>query len=354
MTDYRSRTTQARGGKWAGIWLGGGVLVLACGSAPSSSSEAEAGAPEADARVPEPFLNADARAADAAGEPRDAAPSPDASPPRCAGLVTLPRDAEREIRSGERDRKFRVHVPTTYDPTRPTPVVLVLHAFGSSATEMAIYARFNEKSDTAGFIAVHPEGVLRSWNAGACCGEAARNDVSDVAFIRDVLSALARDTCVDERRVFATGMSNGGFLSHRLGCELSDRIAAIAPVAGVLGVPTCSPPRPVPVLQFHGTADTVVPFGGSSTLGFRGVLETIDLWKGVDGCSGPPRETLSTVDAKCETWSACRPGGEVALCTVRGGGHTWPGGLPIVGAYTTPNVDATDLAWEFMRSHPMP
>ncbi len=299
---------------------------------------------------------ADASAAsDAGGETSaDAAPTPTA---RCTGLA--PQEADRlwTLSVGDRDRSFWVHVPSSYDPERPTPVVLDFHGYSSNATQQALWSGMNTASDADGFIAVHPEGigVTPSWNAGACCGEAAAQGVDDVAFVSALIDAVAGELCVDPSRVYATGMSNGGFLSHRLGCELSDRIAAIAPVAGVLGDPTCAPARPVPVMEFHGTLDTVVPFAGDAAAGFPSVEDTIDGWARRDGCRGDPETVFEQGDTQCNAWTDCDGGAEVVLCVIDGGGHTWPGGVPVPAlGHTSTDISATDAAWEFFMRHPLP
>jgi polyhydroxybutyrate depolymerase len=260
----------------------------------------------------------------------------------------------RVIQFGGLERSFQVHVPKSYDPRISMPVVFVFHAFGSDVLQMMLYARFREKADREGFIVVHPQGRLNSWNGGTCCGVAASQDVDDVGFVRATLNSLKSDLCIDPKRVFATGMSNGGFFAHRLACELSDEIAAVASVAGVLGVSSCQPRRPVPVLQIHGTADAVVPFSGNAILGFRSVPATVATWRRLNACQNRSRITLRKPDSACEAWSECQSGSEVVLCTVRLGGHTWPGAFPLPGAYTSPFLDATDVAWDFMRTHPIP
>ncbi len=284
----------------------------------------------------------------------DAAPTPTA---RCEGLTVQDADRLWTLSVGDRDRAFWVHVPPSYDPNAPTPVVLDFHGYSSNATQQALWSGMNTASDADGFIAVHPEGigVTQSWNAGACCGEAAASGVDDVAFVSAMLDALARELCVDSARVFATGMSNGGFLSHRLGCELSDRIAAIAPVAGVMGIPSCTPSRPVPVMHFHGTLDTLVPFDGDTANGFPSVQDTIDGWVARDGCSGDPETVFDQGDAHCDSWNNCDQGSEVVLCVIDGGGHTWPGGVPVPSlGKTSTDISATDAAWQFFTRHPMP
>jgi len=343
------------------VALGGGCVsassIAACaGGSPEGGAreEAQARPTAGQARAPE----ASSLPAPPGAPPRDlppaSAPDGEAPDPRtCAGRRPMPVDREIVIRSGGADRTARVHVPESYRPTSRTPLVLVFHAYLSDAPQMILYGGMNAKADEAGFIAVHPQGTANSWNAGACCGEAARGGVDDVGFVRDLLDTLEAELCVDPRRIFATGMSNGGFFSHRLACELSERIAAVAPVAGVLGLGTCTPTRPVSVLQFHGTLDSVVPYGGSDTLGFGSVASTMDGWRRRDGCHGPPREVARTTDVRCEAWD-CMEQSEVRLCTVTGGGHTWPGGLPIAGVHTSQSVRAADAAWAFFQAHPLP
>jgi polyhydroxybutyrate depolymerase len=275
----------------------------------------------------------------------------------CTGKAAQPLDATWTISSGGVDRTFDVHVPASYDPTHRTPVVLDFHGYSSNAAQENLLSGMDAKSDDAGFIAVHPQGtgVTPSWNAGVCCGEAAANGVDDVAFVGDLLDELESRLCVDPTRVYATGMSNGAFLSHRLGCELADRIAAIAPVAGVVGVATCAPSRPIAVMHFHGTADTLVPYDGNPSMGFASVADSFSGWADRDGCTGTPTETFAKGDSSCQTYAQCAGGVEVTLCTVTGGGHTWPGGVPVPSlGYTTTDLSATDAMWTFFQAHPRP
>lgn len=327
-------------------------LAAACGS--------EAGAPSTST----PGSGTDPAAPPAAGNdpgapPAAQPPGPGATAPSCAGKATLTGDLDWTIKSGGRDRFVHVHVPPAYAPTKPTPVVLDFHGFTSDGLQQAAYAGMIRKSDEAGFIAVHGEGIgsQQSWNAGACCGEAMTSKVDDVALVRAILDELEAKLCVDTKRVFATGMSNGGFLSHRLACELSDRIAAVAPVAGVLGVPTCTPTRPVPVMHFHGTYDPLVPYAGvdDGQRKFPSVPDTIDGWAKRDGCTDVARKTVERDDVVCTTRDKCAGGAEVTLCTVTGGGHTWPGAIPIPAmGHTTQAIRATDAMWEFFQRHPKP
>ncbi len=327
-----------------------GALAWACGSSGGTSAsvpaiaDADAAIPTADASIP---------AADAAP------PGFDAAPPLapCVGKSTPKRDDTWQIAFGADTRSFDVHVPATYDPKVPIPVVLNFHGYTSNAPQEVLLSDMNDKADTAGFVVVYPQGTgtAQSWNAGACCGDAAAQNKDDVGLVGAILDVLEDRLCVDAKRVFATGMSNGGFMSHRLACELSTRIAAVAPVAGVLGVTTCNPTRPVPVMHFHGTLDPLVPYGGSALLKFPSVTDTFSGWAKRQGCTGDAIETYRKVDAHCQSYRACSQGSEVTLCTVDGGGHTWPGGTPIPTlGYTSPNLSATDAMWDFFVKHPLP
>jgi polyhydroxybutyrate depolymerase len=213
-----------------------------------------------------------------------------------------PGDHDRSFKMGEATRSYLVHVPPQYDPQKPTPVVLVLHGAGTNGSITVWFTGMSKKADEAGFIAVYPNGtglagLMLTWNAGGVRG---RTDgkPDDVAFIAKVLDDLATVANVDPKRVYATGMSNGGMMCYRLAAELSDRIAAVAPVAGTMAIDTYNPRRPVPVMHFHGTADKMVPFGGPSgrTPKFLGFLHgKLTDHRGASvrkGCPGkPPNRT---------------------------------------------------------------
>jgi polyhydroxybutyrate depolymerase len=279
--------------------------------------------------------------------------------PQCSGKPILPHDLTWTIESGGLPRVANVHIPEGYDPTVGTPLVLNIHGFTSDAVEEALLTNMTPKADAENFVVVYPYGTgvpgELSWNAGACCGTAAATNVNDIGFVSDLIDYAEQQLCIDPSRVFATGMSNGGFLSHTIGCELADRVAAIAPVAGVDGMPTCTPSRPVPVMHFHGTADPLVPWNGDALLGFISVPDSIAGWAQRDGCTGSPVQTYANGNSTCATYQQCAGGADVTLCTIAGGGHTWPGGLPVpVLGMTTTDISATDAMWTFFQAHPLP
>ena len=290
--------------------------------------------------------------------PATALPEPSPAAP-CAGRAKQPRNSTWSVTVWSDQRAFVVHVPPSYDPTKPTPLVLNFHGYSMNPRLEDWLTSMSAKADAAGFILVYPEGTGSplSFDGGNCCGDSRHDHVDDVGFTRAMLDALEANLCVDPARVYATGMSNGGFMSHRLACDLSDRIAAIASVAGVNATTDCHPLRPVPVLDLHGTANPVVPYTGNPRDGWRSVDDTIAGWVARDGCTGSTT-ALATSDVTCVSHAPCAAGAEVELCTIQGGGHTWPGGKDVphflgIGK-TTHAINADDLIWSFFERHPMP
>lgn len=263
--------------------------------------------------------------------------------------------------SDGRFRRANVYVPDSHDPSQPTMLVLNFHAFGVTRSSQELLSRMYPVADERGFIVVNPQGEYNSWNAGDCCGTAWVDLVDDVQFVRDTLDEVAEKYCIDEDRIFATGMSNGGFFSHRVACELSDRIAAVAPVAGVLGLSpdACLPGRAIPIIDFHGTADPIVPYGGGSPiipqlgvgLQFRSVDDTMEFWAANNGCEERTEVIYDQGNVECVEWSGCLDNADTVLCTAYGSTHTWPGGLPIIG--TSRDIDATRTIIDFFEAHPM-
>jgi polyhydroxybutyrate depolymerase len=238
---------------------------------------------------------------------------------------------------------------------------------------MEQFSGLSAKADRAGFVAVYPNGSgalpnVLTWNGGGCCGYAANHRVDDVGFVRALIDDLGRLVRLDPRRVYAAGMSNGAHLVYRLACELSDRVAAVAAVAGPMVLDGCRPARPVPVLHIHGTDDEFAPYhggrGARSIYGqdFPSVEQTVRTWVRLNGCPEVPAVTEEPPEVADGTrvvraaYGPCPGGSEVVLLTVEGGGHTWPGRppLPAILGKSTANLDANDAIWEFFERHPMP
>lgn len=354
-----------RGASAVGIAGAAAIVCGACGSGGSGVSavahdagtDAAAAAPidASSPQLPPP--------ADDASTPDDATSAPDAAAFACAGKTGAKGDRTLSLTSGGYPRTSLFHVPSSYDPARGMPLVLSFHGFGSDATQQTLLTNMTAASDARGFVVAYPQGIGNGWNAGDCCTETQPANVDDVAFVRDLLALIQRDYCIDPRRVYATGMSNGGFMSHRLACAMSDVFAAVAPVAGVLGIApaACTPSRAVPIMDFHGTADGVVSYDGGGTTpdpfrqGFASVSATMNFWRLHDACLSAPETTYAKGDATCVRWGGCTNGADLTLCTIDGGGHTWPGGLavPTLGKTST-DLDATNAMVDFFFSHPMP
>lgn len=280
-----------------------------------------------------------------------------------------PGDHLRSLTIGEQTRSYLVHVPPTHNPTQLAPVVLAFHSAVMNGPLMARYSGLSQKADQAGFVAVYPNGTGRSnlflfWDAGGVRAQPS----DDVGFVAKLLDDLATVVNVDPNRVYATGMSNGAMMCYRLASELSDRIAAIAPVAGTMATETCHPHRPVPVMHFHGTHDPLVLFGGPDQrtpkdLYFKSVDASVQAWALANGCTTTPliAKLPDQVDdgttVSMTTYGPGKEGAEVILYVIEGGGHTWPGRtstvhLPGLGK-STKDISASDLIWEFFQRHPM-
>jgi len=258
-----------------------------------------------------------------------------------------------------RTRVYNIHVPAGYSAADPLPLVLVLHGATQSIASVERMSGMSRLADREKFIAVYPSGTgpmdrVPTWNAGNCCAYALRNNVDDVGFLRALIEKLKSEYPVDAKRIYVTGISNGAMMSYRLACELSDEIAAIAPVEGAQNL-DCNPSEPVSVIVFHGTADRLVPFNGGSTPFQIGpkrndtpVNDAVGFWVRRDGCASAP-ERGQVAEAKTTFYTKCEGGTGVALYAIEGGRHMWPG-APRSGN----SVNATEIMWSFFAQHPKP
>lgn len=255
-------------------------------------------------------------------------------------------------------RSYALHVPVAHDGETPLPLVLDFHDLLSSPGMQAELSEMVAAADSRGFVVAHPQGLSASWNGGACCGQAAQNGLDDVAFARALVEELKVTTCVDTRRVYATGFSNGGFFAQRLACEAADVVAAVAPVAGVLGIDArdCTPQRAMPIIQFHGSEDPVVDIDGSS----NGALEHVSVadssagWRDRNGCTEASEVTFMNEGTMCQRWAQCADQAEVVQCTVDGMGHCWPGNPVCAIGAPSDVLSATDMMLEFFDAHALP
>ncbi len=303
-----------------------------------------------------------------------AAPVPSGISPGIAVVPASPLPAGDHVRKLLVDglvRRYSIHIPPGLKPDAPAPVVLLLHGAAMNAELMVQFCGMNAKSDAAGFVAVYPNGtgtagLFLTWNAGGLPLGMAKGKPDDVRFLRALLDDLATVVPVDPVRVHAAGLSNGGMMCYRLAAEMSDRIASIAPVAGTNTIPAPVPLRPVPVLHFHGTSDAIVPFAGPPKMGaggwsFASVADSLSVWRKLNACPEPAAEALlpdkspdDGTTASRKTWGPGTSGAEVGLVEIKGGGHTWPGQVPLVPfiGKSSRDISANDIIWEFFQRHP--
>ena len=271
-------------------------------------------------------------------------------------LLLLPFLASAEdlvtdsIEAGGVTRTYRYYAP----PGAPgkLPLVFVLHGAGGTAERLAPVVHFEKLPAAKGVLVVYPDGFEKHWNdlRGIPEWTAHQRNIDDVGFISALIDRFVARHHADPKRVFVTGVSNGGLMSHRLGCELAGKIAAIAPVVRTFTTKLaegCRPARPISVHMFFGTADKLVPFeGGMQKMGsvetpVLSAQQTIDRWAALNGCSKPAAVTKTTEPAGSrQVFSSCREGAEVVAYIRDGAGHSWP-------------PDANELIWAFFEKHPM-
>ena len=260
--------------------------------------------------------------------------------------------------SGGVKRNYLLYVPKGYDRSQPTALVISLHPAASwPAAEMAI-SRWNGVADEHGFLVVYPSGsdTPRVWPMGRT------SLAADVQYISDLIDKLASEYNLDRARIYADGISNGGGMAFALACKLGDRIAAIGAVASAQTLPWewCGDGRPVPAMVFHGSADPVVPYkGGTSAISprpFPGMRDWIARVARRNGCAADASETPVATSVRRLSYGNCAQGADVILYTIDGGGHTWPGGMPLpewICGRTTREISATRLLWQFYSEHPL-
>jgi polyhydroxybutyrate depolymerase len=255
------------------------------------------------------------------------------------------------------NRTYRLYVPDAYNGVEPVPLILNLHGYGSNNIEQEVYGDFRPIADTAGFLVVHPNGTpdnfnIMHWNTFGT------SNVDDIGFLSALIDTLLVHYNIDAKRVYSTGMSNGGFMSFSLACSLSNRIAAIASVTGSntsVQLNTCSPERPVPIMQIHGTADATVPYEGNAL--FVPVQAVLDFWVGHNNCSATPIITeVPDIDPNdgCTAEHYLYPYGDngsvVEHYKILGGGHSWPG-APININVTNMDFSASEEIWRFFSQY---
>ena len=264
------------------------------------------------------------------------------------------------IRYGGVVRDYRLYVPAIYTRTTgPVPLLFNLHGYSSNNVQQEAYGDFRPIADTANFLVVHPNGTQdmqgnRNWNTFGPRG----TGVDDVGFLSALIDSLALRYRIDADRIYSTGMSNGGFMSYELACQLSNRIAAVGSVTGSMitsRMNTCAPSRPVPIIEIHGTADNTVPYTGGTGFSLVPIPTLLAHWVRVNGCNPTPTITqvpnTNTTDgstAERQVWSGGRNGSVVEHYRIIGGGHTWPGSAFNTGV-TNRDINASREVWRFLR-----
>lgn len=290
-------------------------------------------------------------------------------------------------------RSFIVHVPDSLKDKKNLPLVIVMHGGGGEAEGIRRQTGMDAVADRNGFIVVYPEGTggpafknMRTWNAGLCCGTAVRDKVDDVSFISAMIDFLVQNYAVDKTRVYATGHSNGAMMSYRLACELSGKIAAIAPNSGQRVLADCHPKRPVAVLHIHGTADPCALYecgkkcGGcfGKLLGFdlpgdtwpcASVRDVASQTAAMNGCRTVTDIVFTKGKVTCESFEGCPASAPVELCSIEGAGHVWAGSKggenpvcydhperrictrheEVVGPANN-DIDASQFMWDFFKN----
>jgi polyhydroxybutyrate depolymerase len=293
---------------------------------------------------------------------------------------------------GGRTREYRLHVPPAAVYGQPLPLVLNLHGATQNGLLEEITTDMDANADLNGYLVAYPDGTRISthltpdpvakqaqygWNAGKCCGLPVARHINDIGFLLRVISTIAGRTPVDLRRVYATGISNGGMMAYALAAEASSHVSAISSVSGQVELPTIHPTRAVPTMEFHSVDDPIALYKGTpakNPLLRLSVMEGIDQWARADGCRLSPHDGTTIVGAADSisagetatpiTYTGCRNGTEVALWRFTGSGHVWPGSTLNTGPQSTwilagvgrgiVLVDANQTMWNFFRRYELP
>ena len=287
----------------------------------------------------------------------------------CFAFAGLARAEERSMMFGGQERHYIIDKPNGMKVGQKLPVIISLHGGGGNGEISSKMTGFSEKAKSGGAIVVYPSGSgrfarmakLKTWNADHCCGYAMKHQVDDVGFMRALITRLVKDYPIDPKRIFVTGMSNGGMMTHRLGRELSDQLAAIAPVVATVFGDESKAAHPVSALMLNGMLDKSVPHAGGPPGGrfsdswdgapAKPALDQGTYWASTDGCA---REPVRRDQGTYIHWQYSCPGGKaVELYLLKDNGHAWPGGQKGSRRGDTPStsLNATDLIWEFFAAH---
>ncbi len=270
------------------------------------------------------------------------------------------------------EREYFVHIPEGYNSEELFPVVFVLHGGGGNAEKLGRYTGFTKLADQEKFIVVYPQGYDKHWNDGRknIKSKAHEEDINDIKFFNEMIKALNLLFKIDESRIYAVGISNGAMMSFRIACELSDKFAAIAAIAGSCPevLSECTPENPISILIINGTDDPLVPFHGGNVKVFKktrgkilSTMETIKKFVLYNECGIKPVnfydiDTVKDDDmiVHVQEYKNEKTGVEVVLYKIEGGGHTWPGKKQYAPKFmigkTNKDIDATEVIWNFFKN----
>lgn len=255
-----------------------------------------------------------------------------------------------ELQHQGRQRSYYIYTPKSYNPKRPMPLVLAFHGSGSQGKDLASSTGFNQLAERQGFIIAYPDGIDRRWDV-------ASNPlwgVNDVSFVSTLINHLKQIRNIDTRRIYAAGVSNGGFLVQRLACEPNSKIAAFGSVVATMPGEVkefCNSKRPISMLMINGTKDNKVPWAGAKLFGYSilSVPDSINFWRQHNGCTANEVKRSLNKRVDISRYSNCRGGTEVELVTLKGAGHVFPRG----GGGTSQLINASQEIWNFFKRHPL-
>lgn len=296
---------------------------------------------------------------DAGGKPEERSPvdsegiEPEAAGPGCdKPSLTLGESTAVELEHEGGKRTYIVHAPAGIDPAKPTPLVLNFHGLNSNAGQQQLYAG-NAIADLRGYVVAYPQGLGDSFNGGPCCSSFGNppHMADDVGFAKAVIADVAAKLCIDRRRIYSTGMSNGGYMSEHNACEAADVYAAVAPVSAMgLARTDCKPSRAIPMIAFNGTEDTLVSYETASTVAWPA-------WVDRQGCTGKPKRKMYGA-SYCDVYDACKDGVELVLCTVTGMAHCWPGNPLMIPSFCPEGggsaIDANAMMYDLFKRFALP
>jgi polyhydroxybutyrate depolymerase len=266
----------------------------------------------------------------------------------------LGQTVEQRLESGGQRRTYLVHLPAGYRPDRPLPLVLAFHGRKGTGNDIEAFSGI----DALDAIAVYPRGLAGPDGETSWQGAPATAGADDVRFVGDLLDRLQATLCVDPTRIYATGKSEGGGFTALLACRLPHRIAAFATVSGAFYPGTdkgCAASPPVPIVDFHGTGDKIISYGGGVSHGehYPAMTDWLARWATHDRCADPASTQIGT-DVTELSWQGCAPDAALVHYRIAGGGHTWPGALTDSGpGAVTHTISATAVMWAFFAAHPL-